>query len=110
MNFSEYFEPYHIVEGTSFKENQFFYSVTFDLKNILGNNIALLGVPEERNSIQNKGCSQSPNLVREYLYKLSKFNKNLKIVDLGNLKIGEKVSDTYFALSEVVAYLVKNNI
>lgn len=71
--------------------------------------IALIGVPEQRDTL-NKGCAEAPDIVREKLYNLSKINKNIKVVDLGNLKTGKKVEDTYSALTEVVFFLIQNNI
>ncbi|MCF6183493.1 MAG: formimidoylglutamase [Bacteroidales bacterium] len=68
--------------------------------------IAIIGVPEERNS-DNKGCSAAPDKIREELYKLYAPSQ-LKITDLGNLKNGKNVNDTYFALTEVVFECFKN--
>ncbi|MCA0431231.1 MAG: formimidoylglutamase [Bacteroidetes bacterium] len=73
-------------------------------------NIALIGVCEDRNSVNNTGCNMAPNEVRSFLYKLYAGTFSPKIVDLGNIMPGKTVNDTYFALRECVEVLVKQNI
>jgi formiminoglutamase len=51
-----------------------------------------------------------PDYVREKLYLLNEGGYTTKIVDLGNIKRGDKVTDTYFALKTVVEELVKRDI
>lgn len=71
--------------------------------------IAILGVPEDRNS-QNTGAASAPDIIRQELYKLYKPAEGLRIVDLGNLKKGNTVNDTYTALKEVAYQILKKNI
>ena len=78
-----------------------------DLGNI---QVALLGIDEDRKALENTGCADGPDHVRKHLYQLFPHWNQIHIADLGNLKRGNKVEDTYFALKEVVAYLVKNDI
>ncbi|MDB5120839.1 MAG: arginase [Sphingobacteriales bacterium] len=72
--------------------------------------IAILGVLDDRNSIDNVGCALAPDYVREKFYRLNAGNYTTRIVDLGNIKAGSKVSDTYVALKMVIADLIKRNI
>lgn len=72
--------------------------------------LAIIGVEEERNSFDNKGCKDGPNVIRKYLYQLYNHWNNLKIIDLGNVKCGFGVEDTYFALNKVFTILLKNHI
>lgn len=72
--------------------------------------IALLGVMEDRNSVNNPGASLAPDEFRKKFYGLNEGNYISRIVDLGNIKAGHKVSDTYVALKLVVTELVKRNI
>ncbi|MDB5031303.1 formimidoylglutamase [Mucilaginibacter sp.] len=72
--------------------------------------IAIIGVQEDRNAINNPGCSLGPDYVREKLYLLNEGSYDTKIVDLGNIRQGETVTDTYFALKTVVAELIKMDI
>lgn len=72
--------------------------------------IALIGVPESRGSNENKGCATAPDHVRKFLYQLKKLDYPYKIVDLGNLIPGEKLSDTYAAVSTIMAELLKEKV
>lgn len=78
-----------------------------DLKDI---NIAIIGVLEDRNAVSNEGCSKAPDQVRKYLYRLFEGNYSAKIADLGNIKMGHTVADTYFALSRALKELIQKNI
>ena len=78
--------------------------------NLDGIEIALLGVKEERGALKNKGCADGPDRVRDYFYNLFSHWNGVKIADLGNLKNGHSVEDTYFALKDVVAELIKQDI
>lgn len=77
------------------------------LKNI---DIALLGVREERQAVDNEGCSMGPSRVRQELHRLFPGVKNLQIADLGDIKAGYDIEDTYFALSNSVCQLIKSGI
>src|SRR4051812_9759673 len=72
--------------------------------------IAIIGVPEDRNATGNSGCALGPDYVREKLYQLHEGGYNSKIVDLGNIRPGVTVTDTYFAVKTVIAELVKLDI
>ncbi len=75
-----------------------------------GINIAVLGVLEDRNAASNEGCAKAPDQIRKFLYRLYEGNYTVKIADLGNIKMGNTVADTYFALSRVLKELIKKNI
>lgn len=72
--------------------------------------LAFFGVEEDRAAIGNEGCAEGPDHIRRHLYDLYVGDYTVKIVDLGNIKAGNKLSDTYFAVKSVVEELVKNNI
>ncbi len=72
--------------------------------------IAIIGVQEDRNAIGNPGCALAPDYIREKLYRLNEGNYDTKIVDLGNIRSGATVTDTYYAVKTVVNELIKKNI
>lgn len=72
--------------------------------------IAIFGVNEDRKSLKNIGCAEAPDKVREQLYPLLSHWNNIKIADLGNIRQGNSVEDTYFAVKEVVATLIRQDI
>ncbi|WP_299286345.1 formimidoylglutamase [uncultured Mucilaginibacter sp.] len=72
--------------------------------------LALIGVQEDRNADGNIGCALGPDYIREKLYQLYEGGYKTKIADLGNIRRGEKVTDTYIALKTVVTELIKIDI
>ena len=75
-----------------------------------GFQLAIIGVEEERNSFDNKGCKDAPNAIRKSLYQLFNHWNDLKIIDLGNIKTGFEIDDTYFALNQVFTALMRYRI
>lgn len=72
--------------------------------------LALLGVEEDRASVGNNGCAKAPNAIRKHFYELYQGDYVVKIADLGNIKAGASVTDTYTALRLAVEELVKQDI
>jgi len=75
-----------------------------------GVQLALIGVREDRNTVNNQGCSGGVSKIRQSFYQLFNHWKSLKMVDLGDIKPGHRIEDTYFALSQVVGTLVRQKI
>lgn len=71
--------------------------------------VFIIGVPESRQSYNNENCSLAPDKIRAEFYKLYSGDWDKKIVDLGNLRVGESVQDSYTALEEVVTVLLSQN-
>lgn len=118
MSLSDFFSPVNI---SKFAPKDGYYSSQLGLKITQyqesfpdleeGNfDLALIGILEDRGAVNNQGCALAPDYVREQLYKLNEGSFQSKIVDLGNIKPGQKVSDSYIALKMVVAELIKKNI
>ena len=78
-----------------------------DLENV---QLALLGIKEERGAVDNRGCGDGVDLVRKAVYQLFNHWDEMKIIDLGNVKTGEEITDTYFAVNQVLTELMKNHI
>lgn len=72
--------------------------------------IALFNVEESRLSQNNVASAQAGDAIREELYQLFPGNWNLNIIDLGTIKAGETVEDTYFAVQGLLKTLIKNQI
>jgi len=71
---------------------------------------ALLGVLENRNDVDYIGTEVDLDAFRKSLYALYPGNWNREIVDLGDIRKGDTVEDTYFAVRTVVEALLKNKI
>jgi arginase family enzyme len=72
--------------------------------------LAIIGVQEGRLAINNESTGEGLDIIRKEFYQLYQGNWTNSIVDLGNITKGADVSDTYFALIEVLSYLLKRNI
>ena len=75
-----------------------------------GVKLAIFGVQEDRNSENNFGCGENLHFIRRKLYELFPGNWNTEIADLGNVLPGAAVSDTYFAVSDIITSLLKKGI
>jgi len=72
--------------------------------------VAILGVEEERNRVGQPGLASAPDEIRKQLYTLYAPDFPVSIADLGNIKQGATVEDTYFALRTVCSELMKKNV
>jgi len=70
--------------------------------------VAIIGVPEDRFS-EGAGEIKSPSVVRKQLYALSAGSQGT-VVDLGNLRAGKTLADTYFGLKETLCELYSRGI
>ena len=71
--------------------------------------VAILGVPVDKNGFI-KGSKDAPDQIRSKLYQLRKMTRSLKIYDLGNIKTGESINDSYFALRDILLELREREI
>jgi len=71
--------------------------------------IGLIGITEDRLP-ENKGTSNSPDLIRKYLYALYYRPDFPQIIDFGNIKKGETLQDTEHAIQYVVNEMLSFNI
>ncbi|MEI7491460.1 MAG: formimidoylglutamase [Bacteroidota bacterium] len=119
MDISTFFSPVDLTEFPMISEGQGqlrlgnlieIYSEAGSFPDFTVSNLAIIGVKEDRNAVNNEGCDLGPDSVRKYLYKLFPGPYPNKIVDLGNIRKGFSPSDTYFALSSTVAELINNNV
>ncbi len=72
--------------------------------------IAIIGVPENRNDINYIGEDINLSEIRKSFYSLYPGNWSIKIGDFGDLTPGEFVEDTYENLSSIISYFIKNDI
>lgn len=86
------------------------YSQQEGFPDLKGVKIAVFGVQEDRNSENNFGCGDNLHFIRRKLYQLFSGEWDIEIADLGNIIRGNKVEDTYFAVSELLTSLLKKNI
>ena len=72
--------------------------------------IAIIGIPEERNSVDYLGDNLNLNEIRKSLYNLYPGNWSSKISDLGNLILGGSADETYGRVVSLLTIIFKKNI
>lgn len=78
-----------------------------EIPDISGADIVLLGVGETRGSGMTEGESNAANKVRRQLYHLHYWHTDVRIADLGNIKTGATLTDSYAAVQTVLAELLR---
>jgi len=117
LNLNDYFNPVsiegpdyeHLTGQAGFPHNITIHTENNSIKDINKYRIAILGVPEGRNS-PNTGTVNGPDNIRGQLYKLAKIPGKAKIIDLGNMKQGISFSDTIAGLTDVLSLLIQANV
>lgn len=87
----------------------FFEGKKMDLTNW---DVAIIGVPESRNGTLNTGAEKAANAIRKEFYKLHIpfADKNIRVLDLGNIRIGQSPRDTQFAVASAVLSLITHKV
>ena len=117
VDLNDYFNPVSI-EGPDFEQlttqagfphNIAIHTDNTPVKDISKYKIAIVGVPEGRNS-PNAGSLKAPDMIRAQLYRLAKIPGRSKIIDLGNMKQGVTFNDTIAGLTDVLSLLIRENL
>lgn len=114
----EYFSPINIDKfsginnytKSSYRNCIDVYLQNSDFPSLENVHLAIIGIEEDRRALNNEGCGLAADYVREHFYQLFQGNYNSKIVDLGNIKKGNSIEDSYFALTDTLSLLLKKNI
>lgn len=117
MDLNGYFDPVslerpefeYLDNNESFSHHISVHTPDLPIRELDKHQVAIMGVPADNNGFI-KGSKDAPNHIRSKLYQLRKINKNLKIYDLGNVKNGGSISDTYFAMRDILLELREREI
>jgi formiminoglutamase len=83
-------------------------SFSTGLPDITDADIVLVGVCEVRGSgLPDKKDIVAANIIRKNLYLLNYWHPNVKIADIGNIKTGATLNDSYSAIKTVLAELIR---
>ena len=86
------------------------YAVEGQLPDFSDKGFVILGILENRNDVDYMGEQLSFDAFRKALYSLYPGNWSQPVYDIGDIKAGETVEDTYFAMRTVVEALLKANL
>lgn len=71
--------------------------------------LVLVGCGETRGSSLENSSSTAPDAIRREFYSLYQWHKEVKVADVGNVKTGATLQDSYAALKTVVKELLQHN-
>ena len=115
--FSNYFEPLtedFVLFQSQLNQNQLGYKLNYysneSFPDIDTADIAFIFVPDNRGANTLNNDTGSYLELRKSFYRLFKGNWGFKMLDFGNLKLGNDVKDTYFALTDVVSNLLSQSV
>ncbi|MCK4991896.1 MAG: formimidoylglutamase [Bacteroidales bacterium] len=117
MDLNEYFDPVslerpefeYLDNREAFSHHISVHTPDQPIRELDSHQVAIFGVPEDRNGFI-KGSKDAPDAVRDKLYQLARINRGLKVYDLGNIKTGRSVNDTYYALRDVLLELKERQV
>lgn len=117
MDLNGYFDPVslerpefeYLDNREAFSHHISVHTPDHPIRELDSHQVAIFGVPEDRNGFI-KGSKDAPDAVRDKLYQLARINRGLKVYDLGNIKTGGSVNDTYYALRDVLLELKKRQV
>lgn len=117
LDLNDYFNPvsiekpdYEDLTGpASFSHNITIHTENNPVKDLKKQRIAIIGVPDGRNS-PNTGSGKGPDLIRDNLYRLARIPGKSRIIDLGNMKKGITFNDTIAGLTDVITFLLQENV
>ncbi len=117
MDLNGYFDPLslerpefeYLEDNEAFSHHISVHTPDLPIRELDKHQVAIIGVPEDGNAFI-KGSKDAPDEVRSKLFQLRKINRNLRIYDLGNIKISGTVNDTYYAIRDVLLELMQRDM
>lgn len=111
-NLKDFLEPldlYVLSEDEGFKEGQIGAGILAyeeEMPEIDTADLILIGCGEQRGTGLPFYNNAAPDAIRKQLYKLYLWHKNMTIADLGNIRTGASLPDTYAAMHSVLSALL----
>jgi formiminoglutamase len=111
---SDFLEPVsleHLFGDSSYNDGQLVKHIAVyetELPDITETDIVLVGVTETRGSGVFENSLPAADAVRKQLYQLHFWHKDVSIADLGNIKTGASLNDSYAAIKTVIAELLRH--
>jgi formiminoglutamase len=77
-----------------------------EFPDLLQADLILIGCREERGARRTRNLLSGPDLIRRQFYQLYHWHSEIRIADVGNIKPGSTLADTYAALRSVMNELI----
>jgi len=77
-----------------------------DFPDLLQADVVLVGCREERGARRQRSLLNGPDMIRRQFYQLFHWHNEIRLADVGNIKTGSSLADTYAALRTVMNELI----
>ncbi|RYF86335.1 MAG: arginase, partial [Chitinophagaceae bacterium] len=112
MEFLEPIPVHELNEDEGYTDGQLGKHISIfeeELPDLEGIDIVLLGVTESRGEGFFAADSNAANIIRKHLYQLNYWHTEIRMADIGNVKKGASLNDSYAAIKTVLAELLRLN-
>ena len=103
----------HTINGDNgYNDGQFAKHIALyqtEIPDLVHADIVLVGVTENRGAGVFNDLHSAPDAIRKQLYQLHYWHKDVSIADIGNIKTGATLNDSYAAVKTVLAALFRMN-
>jgi arginase family enzyme len=113
-NLTDFLDPLHVAsisEDADLKEGQLGRSIGIyetEFPDLSETDIVIAGCEDLRGDGNPSGDKAGIDNIRKELYSLYYWHKEVKIADIGNIRIGKSLADTYAAIKTVSEELIRN--
>ena len=111
LNIADFLEPISLNEISGdheFKDGQIGKMISLyenSFPDLVATDIVIIGCGEERGNNLVIETTSAPDIIREQLYLLYYWHADVQITDIGNIRTGAQLADTYAALKTVIREL-----
>ncbi len=112
LDFLEPINIYELSEDEGFKDTQLGKHIAINdefFPDIAAADMVLVGFGETRGQQPTVDLNAGPNAIRKEFYSLFHWHKDVQVADVGNVKPGATLQDSYSALQAVVNELLQHN-
>jgi len=112
LHILDYLDPVNIMEISNdeeYRDGQVGKSIQVyeeDFPDISQADLILIGCREERGARRPRTLLNGPDMIRRQFYQLYHWHNDIRLVDVGNIKTGSTLTDTYAALRSVMNELI----
>lgn len=116
FNLTDFLEPINIAKiswDAAFREGQMGNSIAIyqdEFPDLTDVNMVIAGCNENRGDGTLSADEAGIDHIRKEFYSLYFWHKDIRVADIGNIRIGASLSDTYAAIHTVAEELLKNGI
>ena len=112
LDFLEPINIYELSEDEGYKDTQLGKHIAVNdeyFPDLANADMVLVGFGETRGQQPTVDVNAGPNAIRKEFYSLFHWHKDVQVVDVGNVKPGATLQDSYSALQAVVNELIQHN-